>query len=402
MHFNIKNNVYHVGNVDWEIEHYQGFKYSTHRGSSYNAYLIEEEKNVLIDTVSEPFTEVFIKNLKNKIDLKKIDYIVINHGEKDHTGALVELMSYIPDTPIYCTKNCVKSLKGQYHQDWNFVVVKSGDTLDLGNNKTLTFVEMAMLHWPDSMACYLSGDNILFSNDAFGQHYASSALYNDQVDQCELFIECLKYYSNILTPYNKLVTKKINEILSMNLELDMICTSHGIIWRDNPAQIVELYLKWADNYKENQITILYDTMWDATRLMAEAIAKGLMQEDSEVVVKLMHLSKKDKNDVISEVFKSKAILVGSPTVNKGVLTSLASTFELIKSLGFKEKMAASFGSYGWSGENIKVLNEKLQESGFELVNEGLKIEWAPDEAQIGACIDFGKEFAKSTKSPASL
>lgn len=397
MYFNIKNNVYHVGNVDWEIEHYQGFKYSTHKGSSYNAYLIQEEKNVLIDTVSESFCDVFIKNLKNKIDLQKIDYIVINHGEKDHTGALAELMSYIPDTPIYCTKNCVKSLKGQFHQDWNFVVVKSGDTLDLGNNKTLTFVEMPMLHWPDSMACYLSGDNILFSNDAFGQHYATSALYNDEVDECELFIECLKYYSNILTPYNKLVTRKIEEILSMNLEIDMICTSHGVIWRDNPTQIVELYLKWAANYKENQITILYDTMWDATRLMAEAIAKGLLQEDREVKVKLLHLSKKDKNDVIAEIFKSKAILVGSPTVNKGILTSLASIFELIKSLGFKEKKAASFGSYGWSGENVKVLNEKLKESGFELVNDGVKIEWSPDEAQIKECVNFGREFAKSTK-----
>ncbi len=396
MYFNIKSNVYHVGNIDWEIEHYQGFKYSTHKGSSYNAYLIQEEKNVLIDTVAEPFSEVFIKNLKNKIDLKKIDYIVINHGEKDHTGALAELMSYIPDTPIYCTKNCVKSLKGQFHQDWNFVVVKSGDKLSLGK-KELTFVEMPMLHWPDSMACYLSEDNILFSNDAFGQHYATSALYNDQVDQCELFIECLKYYSNILTPYNAKVIKKINEILSMNLDIDMICTSHGVIWRDNPTQIVELYLKWAQNYKENQITILYDTMWDSTSLMAESIAKGLMQEDGDVKVKLLHLSKKDKNDVIAEIFKSKAIIVGSPTVNKGVLTSLASIFELIKSLSFKEKKAASFGSYGWSGESVKLLNEKLTQSGFELVNDGLRVEWKPDEDAIETCIDFGREFAKSTK-----
>lgn len=396
MDFNIKGNIYHVGNVDWEIEHYQGYRYSTHKGSSYNAYLIKEEKNVLIDTVNDAFSEVFIKNLKNKIDLKDIDYIVINHGEKDHTGALVELMSLIPDTPIHCSKNCVKSLKGQYHKDWNFHIVKTGDKLSLGD-KELIFIEMPMLHWPDSMACYLTQDNILFSNDAFGQHYASSAIYNDLVDQSELHIECLKYYANILTPYSPMLIRKIEEILSLNLPFDMICTSHGVIWRDNPKQVIDLYLKWAKDYQENQITIIYDTMWDATRVMAELIAKGIMQADSEVVVKLLHLSKKDKNDVMSEIFKSKAILVGSPTVNRGVLTSVAAAFELIKALKFKNKKASSFGSYGWSGESVKVLNERLVDSGFELVNDGLKMEWMPDEEGTKLCIDFGEEFAKETK-----
>ncbi|WP_331774131.1 anaerobic nitric oxide reductase flavorubredoxin [Sulfurospirillum sp. 1612] len=392
MSFTIKNNIYLVGNVDWEIEQYQGYKYSTHKGSSYNAYLIKEQKNVLIDTVDAPFTEVFIKNLKNEIDLKTIDYIIINHGEKDHTGALPELMKLIPDTPIYCTKNGIKSLRGQYHQDWNFNSVKTGDRLSLGD-KELIFVEMPMLHWPDSMLCYLTEDNILFSNDAFGQHYATSAIYNDLVDQDELFVECLKYYSNILTPYNTKVTKKIEEILSLNLPIDMICPSHGVLWRDNPTQIVQLYLKWAQNYQENQITILYDTMWESTRHMAEAIAEGIKKSDETTIIKLMHLSKRDKNDVIAEVFKSKAILVGSPTVNKGLLTSIASIFEFIKSLQFKEKKGAAFGSYGWSGESTKLINARLVESGFDLANEGLKISWKPDEEALRACIEFGKTFA---------
>ncbi len=280
-------------------------------------YLIKEDKVALVDTVWTPFAKEYVENLAKEIDLNKIDYIIANHAESDHSGALPELMRRIPDTPIYCTKNGVKSLKGHYHQDWNFQVVKTGDKLSLGS-KELIFVEAPMLHWPDSMFCYLTGDNILFSNDAFGQHYASEYMFNDLVDPNELAEECIKYYANILTPFSPLVTKKIKEVLSFNLPLDMICTSHGIIWRDKPEQIVEKYMTWADSYQENQITLIYDSMWNGTRIMAEKIAEGIKDSDDKVNVKLFNLAKSDKNDVITEVFKSKAILVGSPTINKGI------------------------------------------------------------------------------------
>ena len=207
MSFKINDTVTWVGKIDWELKKFHGDEYSTHKGSSYNSYLIKDEKTVLIDTVWEPFTKEFITNLKKEIDLKKIDYIVMNHSEIDHSGALVELMKEIPNTPIYCTKSGVRILKGHYHQDWNFVEVKTGDTLDLGKNK-LTFIEATMLHWPDTMFTYLSGENILFSNDGFGQHYASEFMYNDKVDQAELFQEAIKYYANILTPFSKHVTKE--------------------------------------------------------------------------------------------------------------------------------------------------------------------------------------------------
>ena len=256
----LKNNVHWVGKVDWELRKFHGDDYSTHKGSTYNSYLIQEEKTVLVDTVWMPFANEFVENLKSEIDLNSIDYIVINHGEVDHSGALPELMKHIPNTPIYCSANAVKSLKGQYHQDWNLNVVKTGDTLDVGNNKQLIFVEMPMLHWPDSMASFLTGDNILFSNDAFGQHYATEMLYNDLVDQCELFSEALKYYANILTPFSAILKKKLEEVIALNLPIEIIATSHGVIWRDNPMQIVEKYAKWCDNYQENQITIIYDTM----------------------------------------------------------------------------------------------------------------------------------------------
>ena len=341
MSFNIKNNVYWVGKIDWELERFHGYEYSTHRGSTYNSYLIKEDKTALIDTVYGPYSKEFVENLARETDLGKIDYVIANHAEPDHSGALPELMRHIPDTPIYCTKNGLKSFKGQYHQDWNFNVVKTGDTLSLGD-KDLVFVEMPMLHWPDSMLCYLTGDNLVFSNDAFGHHFASELMYSDLVDQAELYAECIKYYANILTPFSPMVTKKIKEVLSLNLPIDMICPSHGMIWRDRPEQIVEQYLKWADSYQENQITIIYDTMWNGTRKAAECIAKGIRESDKEVNVKLYHLEKRDKNDVITEIFKSKAVIVGSPTVNRGILTSVAAILELIKGLKFRNKKAAAF------------------------------------------------------------
>jgi len=380
-----------VGKTDWELKKFHGDEYSTHRGSSYNAYLIRDRKTALIDTVWQPFDREFVSRLRQEIDLGEIDYIIANHSEVDHSGALAELMREIPNTPIYCTKNGARILKGHYHEDWNFVTVKTGDTLDLGDSK-LVFVEAPMLHWPDSMFTYMTGENILFSNDAFGQHYATESLYDDAVDQAELFHEALKYYANILTPFSPLVTKKIHEVLGFNLPLTMICPSHGVIWRNNPARIVEQYLTWADDYQENQVTIVYDTMWNATRTMAESIADGIRRADQTVTVKLMNAAKDDKNDIITEVFRSKAILVGSSTINNGYLYAIGGLLEMIRGLKFKNKAAAAFGSYGWSGEAVKQLTEGLNKAGFRIVDEGHRALWVPDEAERAACAAYGAKF----------
>ncbi len=392
----IKNNVSWVGKVDWELLRFHGDDYSTHKGSTYNSYLIEEEKTVLIDTVWMPFAEEFIANLQKEIDLNKIDYIVVNHGEVDHSGSLPALMKLIPDKPIYCTANAVKSLKGQYHQDWNFHVIKTGDKLDLGNGKELIFVEMSMLHWPDSMASYLTGDNILFSNDAFGQHYATEKLFNDLVDQCELFYECIKYYANIITPFSAILRKKLAEVLSLNLQIDIIATSHGVIWRDDPMQIVEKYAKWADDYQENQISIIYDTMWNGTKELAERIAEGIGLADKDVTVKIFNLAKNDDNDVITEVFKSKTVVVGSPTVGNSVLHSVAGFMHMMKGLRFKNKKAAAFGCYGWSGEGTKFILDSMKSAGFELIDEeGLRNQWNPSESVKEEAVRFGMKIAKA-------
>ncbi|SKA78458.1 Flavorubredoxin [Clostridium sp. USBA 49] len=392
MSFKINDKVTWVGKIDWELRTFHGEEYSTHRGSSYNSYLIRDEKTVLIDTVWAPFSKEFVSNLKNEIDLNEIDYIIVNHAEIDHSGALDELLKEIPDTPIYCTKNGKDIIKGHYHKDWNFVTVKTGDTLDIGKNK-LTFIEARMLHWPDTMFTYYNGENILFSNDAFGQHYASEFMYNDKVDYAELMQEAIKYYSNILTPYSSFVTKKIEEVMGLNLPIDMICPSHGIIWRENPAQIINKYMEWSQNYQENQITIIYDTMWNSTRRMAEAIAEGIKSADNNVNIKLFNSGKSDKNDIITEVFKSKAVLVGSCTINNGILSSTAGILEMMRGLRFKGKKAAAFGSYGWGGESVKMITEELKKGGFEILNDGIKEKWVPDEEALERCRQYGREIA---------
>ncbi|MDO5033760.1 MAG: flavodoxin domain-containing protein [Eubacteriales bacterium] len=383
MRKHIKGNVSWIGYIDWELENFHGDDYSIINGSSQNAYLIEEEKTVLVDTIWTPHRFYFLENLKKEVDLKSIDFIVMNHGECDHSGSLTALMDEIPDTPIYCTANAVKSMEGQYgKRGWNFQVVKTGDSVDIGNGKKLIFVEMRMLHWPDSMATFMTGDNILFSSDAFGQHYAVEEIFNDKADQCLLNKEAMKYFANIINPFAPLLTKKLAEIAGFNLTIDMIAPSHGAVWRDDPLQIVNKYAKWAEAYQEDQVTIIYDTMWEGTMYIAHQIAKGIHQQSPDTVVKVFNISKTDKNEVMTEVFKSKAIAVGSPTVSNSILSSVAGWLEFLKQLKFKNKKAAAFGCYGWSGESVKKLQDMLQEAGFAVIEENLRCQWKAEEEDL--------------------
>ena len=382
-----------VGKIDWELKKFHGDELSTMEGSSYNSYLIRDKKTVLIDTVWGPYDTEFVNRLKEEIDLKEIDYIVMNHNESDHSGTLPALMREIPDTPIYCTKKGESILRGPYHQDWNYVNVKTGDELEIGDSK-LVFVEASMLHWPDTMMTYMTGENILFSNDVFGQHYASEMLYDDMDDISKLLHEAEKYYTNIITPFSTFVTKKLAEVQGMNLKIDLVAPSHGIIWRENIGLIMDLYAKWANNYQEDQITLIYDTMWQSTRKMAEAIAEGIHQASPNTTIKILNAVKNDKNDILVEVFKSKAILVGSPTINNGFSYAIAGILEMIKGLKFKNKKAASFGSYGWSGEAAKQIKEFLEESKFAIVNDGIRVNWAPDQETIEQLREYGRKFVE--------
>lgn len=390
----ITDRVSWVGKTDWELKRFHGDELSTDRGSSYNAYLVRDEKTVLIDTVWRPYDREFVSRLKEATDLHAIDYIVMQHNEVDHSGALMELMREIPDTPIYCTKKGEAILRGHYHQNWHFVNVRTGDKLSLGSVE-LIFIEAPMLHWPDTMFSYLSGEEILFSNDAFGQHFASESLYDDGVEEQEaLMYEAMKYYANILCPFSAMVGRKVKELQAMQLPIKLICPSHGLIWRKQPGLIVEKYQQWAEAYQEQRVTIAYDTMWQSTRLMAEAIADGIRDVLPAYEVKLMNVAKDDKNDILTEMFRSRAILVGSPTVNNGYTYAIAGLLEMMKGMKLKKKLGAAFGSYGWSGEAAKQIAEHLATAGLDVSVEGYRTTWVPDEEALAQCRAFGQEFAK--------
>jgi flavorubredoxin len=392
----LKEGVYWVGVTDWAIRNFHGHELSTHRGSTYNAYLIMDKKIVLIDTVWGPFAEQLVENIRELVDPAKIDIVVANHSETDHAGALPVIMRHAPNAEVVVSKNGLTSVQGHFHENWKFRKVSTGDKINIGTND-LVFVEAPMLHWPDSMFTYLTGHNILMPNDAFGQHYATGFRFNDEVDQEELYEEALKYYANILTPFSDRVIKKIDEVIALKLPVDMIAPSHGIIWRKDPLQIAMKYKEWAAQAPEPRAVILYDTMWDGTKHMAEAIGDGLAE--AGVDYKIFNLAVSDRNDVLVEVFRARTILVGSPTINNGPLPTIMPVLTDIKGLKFKNKVGAAFGSYGWSGEAVKAIEEHLAASGIHIIRDGIKFKWQPRPEELDACRAFGSEIGEVTKKP---
>ena len=392
----LKEGVYWVGVTDWAIRNFHGHELSTHRGSTYNAYLIMDKKIVLVDTVWGPFAEQLVENIRELVDPAKIDIVVANHSETDHAGALPVIMRHAPNAEVVVSKNGLTSVQGHFHENWKFRKVSTGDKINIGTND-LVFVEAPMLHWPDSMFTYLTGHNILMPNDAFGQHYATGFRFNDEVDQEELYEEALKYYANILTPFSDRVIKKIDEVIALKLPVDMIAPSHGIIWRKDPLQIAMKYKEWAAQAPEPRAVILYDTMWDGTKHMAEAIGDGLAE--AGVDYKIFNLAVSDRNDVLVEVFRARTILVGSPTINNGPLPTIMPVLTDIKGLKFKNKVGAAFGSYGWSGEAVKAIEEHLAASGIHIIRDGIRFKWQPRPEELDACRAFGSELGEVTKKP---
>lgn len=391
----LASGVYWVGVVDWGLRHFHGFELSTHRGSTYNAYLVVDEKVVLIDTVWGPFHDQLIENIRQVIDPARIDIVVANHAETDHSGSLPVVMQQAPDATVVVSKRGRESIEGHYHEPWNFKTVQTGDKISIGK-RDLAFIEAPMLHWPDSMFTYLTGDNILMPNDAFAQHYATAFRFNDEVNQDELYEEALKYYANILTPFSGPVLKKIEELLALNLPVDIIAPSHGVIWRKDPTQIVKKYQEWASQVPEKTAVVLYDTMWEATRQMAEAIGNGLVAEG--IPYKLFHMAVSDRNDVITEVFKTKAVIIGSPTVNRGLTPTISPILEVLKGLRFQNKIGAAFGSYGWSGEGVGLIEEHLGNCKIPVVAEGVRVMWQPKAEDLTRCEELGRTVARAIKS----
>ncbi len=395
MSLKITDNVDYVGKIDWTLRHFHGEQLSTSSGTTYNSYIVKGDKIALIDTVWQPFADEFISDIEQTIGVNDIDYMIVLHAEQDHCYTLGHIMKLRPDLPIYCTANAVKSIKGYFHnENWNFNVVKTGDKLDLGNGSELTFIEVPMLHWPDQMMAYYEKDEILFSSDPFGEHYCSEFMFSEKVDLSELEHEAIKYYANIVAPYSNIVKKKLEEVLALNLKIKMIAPSHGIIWT-NPEYIINKYAQWCNSYKENLITIVFDTMYKSTHKIAKAIKEGIIAQDKEVEVKMFNSATADISDIVTEVFRSKAVLVGSPTYNSGILHSVAGLLDELRGFRLTGKKAAAFGSFGWANMNIKVLTDMLKSAGFELFEPtGIAINWNPTQDNLTECRQFGKGFAE--------
>ena len=256
-----------------------------------------------------------------------------------------------------------------------------------------------MLHWPDQLMAYFAPEKTLFSSDIFGQHFSSELLFDENVDMDELLKEALKYYANIVVPYSKKAVSKLKELKELNIPIEIIAPAHGIVWKNNPNLILEKYEKWANNYQENQITIIYDTMYGSTRKMAEAITEGIRNIDNTSTIKLFNTANTDSSDIIMEIFRSKALLVGSPTYNSGILNSVAAIMEELKGIKLQNKKAATFSSFGWAPAATKVLSKLLEEANFSLMEPSatINVNWNPTKDVVKKCIEFGEQFADFIK-----
>jgi flavorubredoxin len=386
----IAKGVYDVGVMDWNISDFHG--YSTPYGTSYNCFLIVDEKVALIDTVKSNFADELFYNISQVIDPKKIDLVVSNHTEMDHSGSLARVMHRIgEDKPVYCSKMGLKNLGRHFRQKLNYQPVTSGQALSLGR-RNLTFLETRMVHWPDSMFTYLKEDRILFSSDGFGQHYAGHEKFDDQIGDA-IMPHAKKYFANILLLYAPLILKLIKEVQQAGLAIDMICPDHGILWRKNPGKIIDAYARWANQESKRKAIVLYDTMWHSTEQMANAIASGISAQG--VAVRPMYLRKWHRSDIMTEVLDARAVVVGSPTLNNNLFPTLADILTYMKGLKPKNKIGAAFGSYGWSGEAVKQIEAELEAMNFDIVKPGMKIQYVPDDRGLDACFEFGQKIGQA-------
>jgi anaerobic nitric oxide reductase flavorubredoxin len=383
--------IYSVGVLDWNVRNFHGHTYTTPRGSTYNAYLIIDEKIALIDTVYGPFTQELIENIKEVVPLEKIDYIIANHVETDHSGALPSLMQLCPKAKILGTAKCKEGLYKHYYGTWDFQIVKTGDKIKLGK-RTLVFLEAPMIHWPDSMFTYCPQDCLLLPNDAFGQHYATAERFDDQVDQNSLMDEAEKYYANILWPLGSVILKKIEEVQKLNIPIKMIAPSHGVIWRREPARIINSYISWAKGGTSKKIVIAYETMYGATEKMARKIAEGITAAGVEV--KLYNVAESDRTEIITRLLTTQGFLFGSSTHDNDMLPNIAAFLEIVKGLRPKGRQVGFFGSYGWAGGAVKEMQGMLKDSGVDVSVPGVSIKYAPDKEELEACFAFGNQFAK--------
>jgi len=389
----ILKDVHWVGAIDWNIRDFHG--YSVDRGTTYNAFLVMDEKVTLFDTVKQGFRSELLHHIRKIIDPTTIDYLVVNHAEMDHSGLVPEVVELVKPEKIFCSERGRKALLAHFHrEDWPYEVVKTGDTISLGK-RTVRFIETRMLHWPDSMFSYIPEDRLLISSDAFGQHLATTERFDDEIDLSMLLGHAAKYYANIILPYSNLVQKLLSQVKEMDLKVDMIAPDHGVIWRRNPGKILECYDEWSQQRSKVKALVIYDTMWHSTETMAKAIADGLVQEG--VSVQLFDLATNHRSDIITEVLDAGALVFGSPTLNNGMLPRMADLLHYMKGLRPANKIGAAFGSYGWSGEAVKLINAIMEEMKFTVIDPGINVQYVPAHDDLGKCVELGRKVAKALK-----
>lgn len=389
----LTDNVFWVGAIDWAIRDFHG--YATDQGTTYNAYLILDKKITLIDTVKKPFKQELINRISSIVDPKKIDYIISNHAEMDHSGCLPEMIELIKPEKVFASTAGVKALEGHFHAGLDIIPVKTGDEICIGNFN-LSFIETKMLHWPDSMFTYLKEKAILFSQDGFGMHLATKKIFDDEIPEYLLESEAGKYFANILMPYSDKVLDLLEQVTAMKLPIKLIATDHGPIWRSRIPMILKLYKKWAEHKPGPKAIVVFDTMWESTTKMATAIAEGI--SDAGIDIKVMPMASNHRSDIATEILNASALIVGSSTLNNNIFPTMADVLTYLKGLRPSNLIGASFGSYGWSGEAVKQLNEYLSAMQIVLVNDGLRIKHVPTQDDLNQCYDFGKEIAEKLKA----
>jgi len=384
----ISEHVYWVGAIDWSIRDFHG--YTTPHGSTYNAYLIMADKITLIDAVKAPFMDEMLARVASVVDPSKIDYIVSNHSEQDHSGCLLKVIDQVKPEKVFASAMGVKTLKEIFHDPYNILPVREGETLSLGN-MDLQFMEARMIHWPDSMFSYLAKDGVLFSQDAFGMHLASLERFADELPADQLTYEAATYYANIVLPYSPVVLKALEKIAATGWAIKIFAPDHGPVWRKDPGFILNLYRKWALQQPAAKAVVVYATMWHSTEKMAKAIAESMAA--AGVRVKLLSMNDVHRSEVVYEVLEAGALIVGSPTLNNNILPQMADVMTYLKGLKPANLIGAAFGSFGWSGESVRDLEAILKEMKVEMITEPISVKHVPGNDVLEKCHDMGKTIA---------
>ena len=388
----VSDHVYWVGAIDWTIRDFHG--YTTPHGSTYNAYLVMADEITLIDTVKAPFMDEMLSRIKSIVDPSKIKYIISNHSEMDHTGCLSQVIDLIKPKKVFASVIGSKTLKELFHDQHEITPVKDGETLSLGNME-LTFMETRMIHWPDSMFTYLAKDQLLFSQDAFGMHWATQERFADELLAANLEYEAATYYANIVLPYSAVVLKALDKVAASGWKIKIIAPDHGPIWRKDLGVIIELYKKWALQKPTVKAVVVYGTMWHSTEKMARAISESLA--GAGVKVKLLSMNETHRSEVVYEVLDAGALIVGSPTLNNNILPQMADVMTYLKGLKPSNLIGAAFGSYGWSGESVKDLEGMLKEMKVGIAAEAVSVKNVPDSGILEKCAELGRTIGEELK-----